>query len=119
MKILDALDNIVTEYDRNLYYLVAEKRTIKYDATEATKDKFHFEMDTDNNGRRRLKVVIDERGEQARPAWEMTETFFRLTPFTDEQLADPALMESLRHPRENMAKLDLSKLRKFKPIFNK
>jgi hypothetical protein len=60
MKILDALDNVVTEYDRNLYYLVAEKRTIKYDATEATEDKFHFEMDTDNNGRRRLKVVIDE-----------------------------------------------------------
>lgn len=113
MKILDALDNVVTEYDRNLYYLVVEKRVVeKKDATPATKDKFHFETELDEHGKRRLKIVIDEKGENARPAFTITETFFRLTPFTEAQLADPQMMEAMRHPYENAEKFDWSKFRR-------
>lgn len=79
MRMIDITGNTVSEYDKNLYYLVEENLLVQH----------HPQKDITKNSRKHTLA-----------AWDEYEKVLRVTAFTDRQLSDPELMESLRHKSE-------------------
>lgn len=79
MRMIDITGNTVSEYDKNLYYLVEENLLIQHHPQkDITKDSHKHTLAT----------------------WNEYEKVLRVTAFTDSQLLDPKLMENLRHKSE-------------------
>lgn len=112
MRILDNLNNEIFEYNKNSHYLVEDVILIAHhDEIPEVKEEGHYEVIAEyNNGGKDVKWVIEVPRQEYKPAWDEYENILRLTAFTENELKDSNLMESLRHHTEKIHNIDRVKI---------